>query len=120
MVDRNTAWAVGNDRAEGGSSGFVYRLSWTGERWTATQDARFDAPLLAIDAVDAANVWAVGERGLIVRREGNAWRTVPSPALNASLVTLQMLGNGGEGLAHGQYPRELFLLLDRSFCEPSK
>ncbi len=101
MIDRDTAWAVGNDRVEGGSAGFVYRLSRVADRWMVTQDARFDTPLLAIDVVDGSYIWAVGERGLIVRRDSSGWHTMPSPVPDVSLSTLQMVDNGAEGWAGG-------------------
>jgi hypothetical protein len=101
MFDQNTAWAVGNDIASGGSSGFIYRLSWNGFHWTAALDARFDAPLHTLDVVNASNVWAVGDRGLIVHRDSSGWRPVPPPVANGSLTTVQMAGSGQEGWAGG-------------------
>lgn len=106
MVDQDTAWAVGNDLGSGGGSGYVYRLTWTGGRWTVTQDARFTAPLHALHVLDGSNIWAVGDNGLIIHRDDDGWNTVASPIANSSLVTLEMSGNGQEGWAGGSFQLE--------------
>jgi hypothetical protein len=63
----------------------------------------FRAPLWAAIMVNA-DVWVVGEQGLIAHKQNGTWSEVVSPVPDAQLVTLQMLGNGDEGWAAGFRP----------------
>lgn len=101
MLDQKTAWAVGSTISSEGAAGFVYRLNLTDPHWMATLEAQFDSPLQAIDVVDASNIWAVGDDGLLAHRDSSGWKVMPSPVPNSSLITLEMVGNGQEGWAGG-------------------
>jgi hypothetical protein len=46
--------------------------------WTAVQSAT-ERKLIAIHGSSAADIWAVGERGTIVRWQGERWEATPSP-----------------------------------------
>lgn len=97
MLNSASAWAVG---AEGGQ-GVVYRLWLEGDRWRAARDAAFDRPLNAVAPISAEEVWAVGDDGLIVRRDASGWQLLTSPLPDARLRAIQMFGAGEEGWIGG-------------------
>lgn len=103
MLDRTLAWAVGSDGQGGGG---VYRLHLQNGRWVVALEASFtQGPLRALAVVSPTNIWAVGENGLIVQKDANGWRTIPTPLPAASLTTIQMFGSGEEGWVGGSLPR---------------
>ena len=91
------AWVAAAD----GSGGRVIRLQRQAGGWTSELGPAWRAPLRAVVAVSDANVWAVGDQGLILHRDGSGWHELPSPAPAASLTTIQMFGQGEEGWAGG-------------------
>ena len=94
----DNAWVVGGDP----QGGWALRLARQYGNWTIADRATFRAPLRAVAVVNDDNVWAVGERGLIVHREAGVWREVDAGlGPNTDLLTLQMLGDGEEGWAAG-------------------
>jgi hypothetical protein len=105
MSDASAGIAVGKQ----GDRGAAYELRWTpldagrGSFQLARADFAFRAPLWAAVMV-GPDVWAVGEQGLIARRQNGAWSEVPGPVPDAQLLTLQILGNGEEGWAAGFRP----------------
>ncbi len=102
MVSADDAWVS----AGSGGTGLACQLRWDGISWRRTLcSPALRAPLNAVVAVSDDNVWAVGDDGLIVHREGDVWREVPPPAQGyGPLYALQMLGDGSEGWAGGQTP----------------
>jgi len=100
MRDQNNAWAVGST----GTEGIVYRLRWQNNHWINMSTARFRAPLHSISAITDSNIWAVGEHGLIVHLDASGWHEVANPLPDATLSTIQMLGDGEEGWAAGDTP----------------
>jgi len=100
------AWAVGGEGPMGseGTGGVAVRFAWNGQRWAQQLRDTFPTPLRAIAVVSESNIWAVGDRGLIVHRVNleDDWQTVAQPAgNNINLSAIQMFGNGEEGWAVG-------------------
>jgi hypothetical protein len=103
MLDAEHAWAVGHDRAE--SAGYAYRLTLIGGRWQIERAGTFAQALYAVSALGIDNAWAVGANGLIVRYDATGWHQIESPAPNANLRAIQMLGDGSQGWALGEQSR---------------
>ncbi len=97
MVHERMAWAVGEERGPG----VIYRLEVREAGWEVSFETSAPAPLHAVVATDEAHVWAVGDRGIIVRRDAAGWHTLPGAAPEAHLRTIQMFGAGQEGWAAG-------------------
>lgn len=73
-------WAVGGDInvASGGASIWHYDgLEWT--EATLPADAAEHVAVYKVWGLSATEVWAVGTAGLILRWDGSAWATQPSP-----------------------------------------
>jgi hypothetical protein len=94
------AFVAGND---GVGHGLVYvlRQSGFGGPWSSALEQSFPAPLRALVWLNGANIWAVGDGGLIAHRDGSGWHQVSSPVAGANLHAIQMFGNGDEGWAAG-------------------
>lgn len=92
-----------------GDHGAAYDLQWTAlDGWrnslaVSPVNFNFRAPLWAAVMVNDEE-WAVGEQGLIAHKQNSTWSEVTSPVPDATLLTLQMLGNGDEGWAGGFRP----------------
>lgn len=97
MLNSSSAWAVGWQ----GDTGVVYRLELRDGRWQVALDGRFAQRLYALALTAPDTVWAVGDAGLILRRDAQGWQSLPSPVADARLRTIQMLGNGSDGLIGG-------------------
>jgi hypothetical protein len=93
------AWAVGYMGEP--RVGVIYRLSFRSGRWEAAREAELPAALNAVDAIDAESAWAVGEGGLIARRDASGWQVLPPPPAAPSLWAVAMRRAGGEGWAGG-------------------
>lgn len=113
IVSSNNAWAVGNMT----SSHLVARIStpfiehWNGQSWSMVSSPNItNGELLAVAAVSANDVWAVGrstpstgatptvtlegERTLIEHWDGKSWQIVPSsngPTGNGQLLSLAVV-----------------------------
>lgn len=105
MTSQRSGVAVGKQ----GDKAALYLLEWVAlDGWRNSlkltpADFIFRAPLWSAVIVNT-NIWAVGERGLIVHFDNTKWSEVQSPVPDAQLLTLQMLGNGEEGWAGGFVP----------------
>ncbi len=100
MVDERVAWAVGEER----DRGVIYRLHLQNGRWEVAFETAAPAPLRAVVALHEANVWAVGDRGTIVHKDGSGWQMLPTLSSSPNLRTIQMLGAGEEGWVGGSFP----------------
>jgi hypothetical protein len=85
VVNARDIWAVG---ARGDDFNEPFVEHWNGTAWQVVDvpeppQANPDDPnavgLTAVTAVNATNVWAVGEAGLIEHFDGHAWTIVPAP-----------------------------------------
>lgn len=97
MVNQREAWAVGEEREQG----VIYQLSLQDGRWEVAFDTAVPAPLRAVVAPHAANVWAVGDRGTVLHKDGSGWQLLPTLGPITTLRTIQMLGAGEEGWVGG-------------------
>ncbi len=97
MVNQRKAWAVGEERERG----VIYQFSLQDGRWEVAFETAAPAPLRAVVAPHAANVWAVGDRGTVLHKDGSGWQVLPTLAATITLRTIQMLGAGEEGWVGG-------------------
>ncbi len=97
MTDQNTAWvSSGID-----NTSCVTKVHWDGSSWQVVkQDIVHDMEIGKLAVISDDNIWAAGPKG-IVHYDGQEWRPVSFPPVNASIATIQMLGDGGEGWAAG-------------------
>ena len=93
----NGAWIAAADH----HGGRVIRLQRANGQWSADLGPTFRAPVRAVVAPSDTNVWAVGDAGLILHRDGSGWHEMSSPVPGANLTTIQMFGSGTEGWAAG-------------------
>lgn len=118
-------WAVGTQglQTTGRPSENPLVERWSGRSWqtlsTPSLD-RVDENLLAVDAVSASNVWAVGSADLngnrlplVLRWNGHSWRRLPTtglPTARASLAAVAAVGTsnvwvaGSRGFGQAQRP----------------
>lgn len=105
MQDANTAWlAGGSSIGDPDNVGRVYKISWHDNKWVLDTTYLFRAPIRAIVAISADNVWAVGDDKLIVHRDAVGWQEVGDLTdlpERSNLTTIQMFSNGEEGWAAG-------------------
>jgi hypothetical protein len=86
----NDIWIVGTDNTR--------NLHWNGTSWRVVAGANPDANLLAVDASDPTNVWAVGSRlyrPYAQRWDGSQWHEATLPAAeisNSALTGVAVLG----------------------------
>lgn len=105
LTNERNAWLAGSR----GTEGVVYAAVWVGDGQFKTLELspeskfRFRAPVRAIVSVGQGgdNLWVVGEQGLIAHRSGSIWSEVANPVPDATLLKVQMLGDGSEGWAAG-------------------
>ncbi len=102
LYDVNTAFAVGSD----GEAGVIYKLHYANGRWTGSPEQRFSAPLNALAVIAPANIWVVGDNGLLAHKTAAGWSVGSAPVAGTALRTIQMLGDGSEGWAAGYVPVE--------------
>jgi len=96
MVSSTDGWTVGT--VVGGAWGIA---RWNGAAWAAETGPAAPSDLNAVQALSSTNVWAVGNDGTIIHRDGTGWSRVPS-GLGAlqHLNSLYML-SAAEGWAVG-------------------
>jgi hypothetical protein len=85
VVSPTNVWAVGEYNATSGNDRTLIE-HWQGSGWkivASPNPSRFGNGLIAVSAVSATDVWAVGYDGppftLVVRWNGHSWSQVPSP-----------------------------------------
>gem|GEM_PF-1338004 len=94
----NDVWAVGT--ATTIVSGEALTLHWDGAQWTIVRNPGmsprfYDANLLGITAIDASNIWAVGqittsvEQKFIANWNGTKWASVSSPPFPTNVEFLE-------------------------------
>jgi len=110
-VDTPAGVFVAGSNAAGHGVVYVLRQRGFGGPWSSTLEQSFPAPLRALVWLNGANIWAVGDSGLIVHRDGSGWHQLNSPVAGANLNAIQMFGNGEEGWAAGS-------VLDNSTKQP--
>lgn len=82
VAEDGTAWAVGGDPlAERGRGVMLVRRDG---RWTADErvpyEHLYDAVLFKVWGTDVRDVWAVGERGVVLHFDGERWSRVVAPS----------------------------------------
>jgi hypothetical protein len=115
-VSPDDVWAVGRyieNNSENISRALVEH--WTGRRWQVAgvpEPTAHNAYLVAVTAVSASDVWAVGysdnarysdQRTLIEHWDGSAWRVVPGST--AGILNAVAAGSAGDVWAVGDGPR---------------
>lgn len=92
-VSPQELWAVGEHRTSNGSNVQTLTMRWNGSSWAIVSSPNPDPNrnrLLAVDAVSANDVWAVGVQAgttgpnwasLILHWDGSAWTNVVAPNL---------------------------------------
>jgi hypothetical protein len=98
-VSPTEAWAVGY--AGEPRIGVVYRLTLQEGGWQVSRALEVPTPLRAVDVVAQDLLWAVGDDGLIVRRDPSGWSTERAPSPVASLSAVAISADGSEGWAGG-------------------
>lgn len=84
-VASDDVWAVGFGNDPGGFAGHAIALHWNGKAWRLhdlTPKGAHHSDLLAVTAVSANDVWAVGSQDgntLVEHFDGTSWRVIPSP-----------------------------------------
>ncbi len=84
------AWAVGAYAYKGGATEYTLTLHWNGRAWTQLKPlnaaGKVSASLIAIDALSANDIWAVGSayppggsRTLTAHWDGTSWNVISSP-----------------------------------------
>jgi photosystem II stability/assembly factor-like uncharacterized protein len=94
MVSSTDGWAVGGTPALGGTI-----VRWNGVAWASETIPVGTVQLNAVQALTSTNVWAVGNAGTILHRDGTGWTSIPSGTA-LDLYSLYML-SATEGWAVG-------------------
>ena len=76
----------------GGDDGVVYRVLPSNK--LMKEQTNFALKIRAIHAINAGNVWAVGDKGQALRLSGGSWASVPLPNANADLHGLTATATG--------------------------
>jgi photosystem II stability/assembly factor-like uncharacterized protein len=95
MVSSTDGWAVGTV----GTAGTGTIVRWNGAAWAAETSPATTLALNAVQALTSNDVWAVGDSGKIIHRDGIGWSVVPS-GVTQDLNSLYML-SPTEGWAVG-------------------
>jgi hypothetical protein len=90
LLSSYLGWAVGWGKIQ----------RWDGSNWTQVTSPT-TRTLYGVHAVNASDLWAVGEGGTILHGDGNAWSAVTSPVTD--WLTSVSLASANEGWAVGNY-----------------
>ncbi len=89
IANSDQGWAVGGD-ARGAGDPDPVLLQWEGAEWIRRDLPALDVEIKALFKVWGTgpdNVWAVGQRGVLMHYDGSAWTQVPS-GTNKDLISL--------------------------------
>ncbi|HKP53287.1 MAG TPA: S-layer homology domain-containing protein [Chloroflexia bacterium] len=114
VVSNNDMWAVGEYRSTPSSPFQTYIVRWNGTKWswvTSPNVGTNNNRLLAVTALSANDVWAVGYAGppgvgqaLALHWDGAQWNVVPTPAIGDSSYFIGIdAASSGEVWAVGNY-----------------
>lgn len=89
-ISPSNAWAVGETRQSGYSSGTPLTLHWDGASWhPVAPPSGITGKLLAVAVSSPTDVWAVGDDNhghpLVLHSAGAAWSSVPVPQFGSSM-----------------------------------